>query len=260
MTYNLALQPAHNLLTLTTTCSQFCEQIGLFITNTNFQHRRKHTWVSPDGKTKNTIDFIICKKSYLLNIRDTHVVSNPDISDHRLLRCKVLINATVCYKSKSTPRYDVGKLRNPQTHLEFQENVSEILIKANVLQKEDVGDLYSTVKTSLIDSSAKVLGKLKPTKTEEWISPSTLQSIKLKHEIRKTLGPDSILYKCHSANVKKLCRIDKEAAEERQHKDLDKYQLNQKYFETMKRLKLNRTKKTKSWKIKGKDGNHIIDK
>ena len=46
-------------------------------------------WISPGKQVKNTIDFIcICKPAMQL-IRDAHVLSTPDMSDHRLVRCKM---------------------------------------------------------------------------------------------------------------------------------------------------------------------------
>ena len=40
---------------------EFCQSRKLTITNTWFTHpnRRKYIWISPDGKTRNTIDYIM---------------------------------------------------------------------------------------------------------------------------------------------------------------------------------------------------------
>ena len=53
---------------------EFCSANDLFVTNTGFRHhlRRKTTWISPDGRTKNEIDYIMIRsrfKSSALNCR-----------------------------------------------------------------------------------------------------------------------------------------------------------------------------------------------
>ena len=42
--------------------AKFCVQNNLFATNTFFRKRKLHTWTSPDGKTRNQIDFILTRK------------------------------------------------------------------------------------------------------------------------------------------------------------------------------------------------------
>ena len=67
----------------------FCTRNSLDITNIFFKHRRKYTWISPDGKTLNTIDYILVRNKALRNVTDAHTVACIDISDHRLVRGKV---------------------------------------------------------------------------------------------------------------------------------------------------------------------------
>ena len=71
----------------------FAETYGLKIANTFFQKRegRKWTWKSPDGKTKNEIDFIMTDK--IDNIKDVTVINKVDIgSDHRMVACRTKFN------------------------------------------------------------------------------------------------------------------------------------------------------------------------
>ena len=44
---------------------EFCEEKNLKIMNTCFNQpkRRLYTWTSPDGKTRNQIDYILCSQS-----------------------------------------------------------------------------------------------------------------------------------------------------------------------------------------------------
>ena len=48
----------------------FCRVNDLFLCNTRFQHpeRRRYTWISPDGETRNQIDSFAVSKRYRLHI------------------------------------------------------------------------------------------------------------------------------------------------------------------------------------------------
>ena len=73
--------------------AEFCARNNLVVTNTMFSKRKLHTWTSPDGNTKNQIDYILTRKPYSRqNITDSTVLSIPDISDHRMVRTKARIN------------------------------------------------------------------------------------------------------------------------------------------------------------------------
>lgn len=74
----------------------FLHQQNLFATNTFFpgKKQRKWTWMSPDGNTRNEIDYILSKN---MNIVHNVTVLNSFTtgSDHRMVRAKVVINTKV---------------------------------------------------------------------------------------------------------------------------------------------------------------------
>ena len=67
----------------------FCKQNNLSIANTQFKHCQKYMWIPPGKQVKNTINFICIHKPAIKLITDGYVLSTPDISDHRLVRCKM---------------------------------------------------------------------------------------------------------------------------------------------------------------------------
>ena len=62
--------------------AEFCTKNNLIITNTHLKERKHHTWTSPDGKTKNQIDFKLARKNSVRQfILDSTVLNSLDISD-----------------------------------------------------------------------------------------------------------------------------------------------------------------------------------
>ena len=64
----------------------FCNENELVITNTLFQQhpRRLYTWVSPDGKTRNQIDYIAIKRRWRSSVKAAKTYPGADCgSDHQ---------------------------------------------------------------------------------------------------------------------------------------------------------------------------------
>uniref|UniRef100_A0A914VHA3 Craniofacial development protein 2-like n=1 Tax=Plectus sambesii TaxID=2011161 RepID=A0A914VHA3_9BILA len=73
------------------------ESRRLFVGNSFFKkrHGQRWTWISPNGETKNEIDYILCSHRRIL--KDVGVVGKAFTtgSDHRLVRAKIAIDAKV---------------------------------------------------------------------------------------------------------------------------------------------------------------------
>ena len=67
---------------------EFCRDNDLFVTNSMFKHRkrRKATWISPDGKTINLIDYVLISKRWKSSVTNTTALPGGDFdSDHVLV-------------------------------------------------------------------------------------------------------------------------------------------------------------------------------
>src|SRR6218665_1684627 len=72
----------------------FCLDHGLSLSNTEHAHhpRRLYTWTSPDGKTRNQIDYIAIEKKWKETIRNCKSYPGADCdTDHHLLVAKMKI-------------------------------------------------------------------------------------------------------------------------------------------------------------------------
>ena len=72
----------------------FCSSNNLTITNTLFQHHPRHlyTWIAPDRKTRNQIDYIIFSKKWKNCLKNVRTRPGADCnSDHQLLTVDIKI-------------------------------------------------------------------------------------------------------------------------------------------------------------------------
>ena len=95
---------------------QFCAVNNLVISNTMYKHkyRRRATWISPDRKTKNQIDYICVQRNLKHCIKNARTYHSADVgSDHSLVILTILVELI---RIKPLPRvarrYNAEKLIN----------------------------------------------------------------------------------------------------------------------------------------------------
>ena len=96
----------------------FLEKEDLYLMNSFFQKRpvKKWTWMSPDGSTRNEIDFIMTTKKRIFS--DVSVISKVKTgSDHRIVRGTLNINVKLerSRLMKSTLRPGPAQIQNPES-------------------------------------------------------------------------------------------------------------------------------------------------
>ena len=106
---------------------QFCAINNLKIVNTLYKHKFRHlvTWISPDCKTRNQIDYILVQKENLNLIKNCRVYNSADIgSDHSLLMSKFNLPKTRRKQiRKQVTRYDVDKFKDDNYTYIFKQNI-----------------------------------------------------------------------------------------------------------------------------------------
>ena len=94
----------------------FCLNNNLQIMNTAFFQRkanRKWTWESPDGRTKNMIDFIMVNNRWRSAVTKCRTFARPDMaSDHKLVMAGIRIKLRKMDKRGTNRRYDMEGLRD----------------------------------------------------------------------------------------------------------------------------------------------------
>ena len=188
------------------TLLNFLQQHNLFAMNSFFtgKAQRKWTWASPDGVTKNEIDYIITnRKSTVKNVTVLNQFTTG--SDHRMVRAKVTLN-TRFQRSKLVKRRErIDAQRLYEQSEEFATQMSAELV--------DIDNQYDT----LDELNNKIVESIKSymeTKcksihlNESKLSQETLDLIANRVELIKNGKRDSVEYRNLSKTINKAMRSD----------------------------------------------------
>ena len=236
--------------------AKFCTKNDLVATNTLFKKRKLFTWISPDGKTKNQIDFILTRlSSPRQTIKNCSTLNYPDISDHKMLRSIIKMNFSWPARKTNNIRYDVEKLEDPGTLHCYQTELSN---RFSILSTDsDSTTLYDDITTTITEAVANNLTKTKKESTT-WLTDNTKRAIENKHNIRKTFGSNSSEYKIAKAETKKAVKKDKLKFTEQELDLLSKAPPHKQYYAAVRKLKTKQS--TISWSIKDKNGKILTNK
>ena len=180
--------------------AKFCASNNLVVTNTLFQKRKLFTWTSPDGKTKNQIDFILTRKpSIRQRLLDSSVLNVPDISDHKMVRTKIRLSFSWPKRTTHKPKYDLAKLLTKDKQ-PFELKLSNRF--ASLSPDLEPKILLKDITTAILETAKETLPLKNPSKPD-WMSTTTKQAIEAKHRIRKDKGDSSKEYKIAKAETKK---------------------------------------------------------
>lgn len=182
---------------------EFAFENKLSIINTFFDKKPKNrwTWRSPDGKTKNELDYILL--NFPQNVHNIEVLNVEYSSDHRPVRTKIKFNPP----RKSRTRYN----KNPKNLLKTEEQISTFSeslhsnIK-NLLEEKTkctVQEYYDKLIKIIETSLSSAQNSITKTKKQSVITDHTRQLISRRHELQNT-KPKS---RCMKNELKALYKL-----------------------------------------------------
>ncbi|BHF74601.1 Cytochrome c oxidase subunit 5B [Sparganum proliferum] len=150
----------------------------LLVTNTCFQHRKKHllTWYSNDGHTASHIDYILVNSRFRSWVHDSRSMrgaetGNDHRSEHVLVRTRLKVRLSSAPKTPHSGRLDVAKIRQANT----AEALSREIRNCYTTRADgEVSNQWSSLKTSVYGAAKKILGYTQRRRSD-WISGRTLQ-------------------------------------------------------------------------------------
>nr|CAH8872990.1 unnamed protein product [Trichobilharzia regenti] len=147
--------------------ADFCAFNELVIGGSVYKHKDIHkaTWVSPDGQTKNQIDFISISRKWRRSLLDTKARRGADVgSDHYLVQGTIQIKLKAFRESGAADRpqakFNTQKLKDQATKDIF---IASIRKKAetqiNTSEKVSVEKHWDNLKTVWSQTCMEVLGR-----------------------------------------------------------------------------------------------------
>ena len=117
------------------------------MTNIIYKHKPnwRLNWISPDGKTKSQIDFIITGQDNKKIIKNSRLYELADIgSDQTLVMANIQLNGKFLKRPRMEGKqYDVGKLMHDQKLAEsFKVTIGGAFSPLMVFEDQEVNQLY----------------------------------------------------------------------------------------------------------------------
>lgn len=189
----------------------FCAANNLYITNTFFPQSKANrcwTWESPDGKSKNQIDFILVNKKGMGSVRNSRAFPSADVgSDHQLLMANMKLKLKRNAPISRGRKIDVSKLQDESIKLRYQEQMEKHW--ATPRQALDVEREWSRIKEQFNGVAGEVLGYQKAGERREWLSIETLELAQERRTAKANRSRSADAAKHHNY----LCRQVKKKAQ-----------------------------------------------
>ena len=206
--------------------ASFCKVNDLVLTNTCFKHhvRNRYTWVSPDGRTRNQVDYIAIDKSWLSSILDAKTYPGADgDSGHNLTMAKVCLKA-IRNRKKDTPlRLDLRRFADEDVKNSYAVETQKRF--ESLIEHWDENDTpnsnWSKMEEIWLDSATGILGEVKKQKKKPWISEEVMDTAAKKREAKKK--GDTTEYSRLKREIQRLIRRDKNVWLENECAQIDEY-------------------------------------
>ena len=175
----------------------FCTVNNLCISNTLFKESkpsRQWTWESPDGVTKNKIDYIIIKRKWKSSVASSRSFPSGDIgSDHQLVLANIKLKLRSRSKRIQLKKYDVKKLTTPETYNDYQVIIGGKFRPLLDLPDSDLSteEMWQGVKSGFNSTAEKVLGKKKTQKQKPWITAEIIHLTEERSRVKQERLKDS---------------------------------------------------------------------
>lgn len=227
----------------------FLHHHNLHLMNTYFKKKpqRRWTWISPDGRTKNEIDFLITENKR--NIADVTVLNKFGIgSDHRAVRSTIKINLKNERKKMVHPR-KITRWTPPDNPKAFEDSISTAL---RHVQQTDINVLNNNITEAILAAQKRHCNTQK--QNDERLTEETKQLMSQRRSIRGNLE-----------NSEEIRRLNKTISKEIR-KDLRKYntEMTQQTIEENRSMKVMRRKlaegKVEIFKLKDGTGEETTDR
>ena len=166
----------------------FATRMEMAVLNTYFKQEGDHRVTYNSGGRSTQVDSIVCRRTYLKEIGDCKVIAGDNVAkQHRLLVCRMTLDAKKRKIAKAEPRIKWWKLKKEDSCEEFREEIIRALVG-----KEELPDDWTTTAKVVRDTARKVLGVSSKQRKEDketwWWNEEVQESIRKKRLAKKSWG------------------------------------------------------------------------
>ena len=182
---------------------ELCAEIELTITNTLFKqpNRRLYTRTSPDGKSRNQIDYIICQRRWKSSVLSVKTRPGADCgTDHELLEAKLSVRFKKLKRQIKTIKLD-------DIPAEYAVAISNRL-DALQLDNLTVDDRWEKLRSCVMKEAQKHIPVLERKQKKPWMSEKALTIARKRREAKSQHRKDFM--KQFHREFKLQARKDKE--------------------------------------------------
>ena len=140
---------------------------------------RLYTWISPDGRHRNQIDYILCSQRRRSSIQSAKTRPEADCgSDHELLIAKFRLKLKKVEKTTRPFRYDLNQIPNDYT----------VEVRNRFKRLDLIDRMPDELRIEVCDivqqTGIKTIPKKKKCKKAKWLSEEALQIAKKRREAK----------------------------------------------------------------------------
>jgi len=237
---------------------EWCKEHDYIITNTWFQNhpRRCWTWMSPDKRTRNQIDFILAPKRFRNAIISAKSMPGADCgSDHIPVVCTMRIKLKRIRKKKQPSKFQYNLLKR-DNELKEKFNVSVENKFAALDQTTEIENKWEMLKESLTEITEEHIPKKEGKEHKKWITSEILRMM----EERRKCKNNIVEYQRMDKQIKAKCNEEKEMWLTNQCTEIEYNKgRDSKYFHEKIKDVIGRKPSPRSGCIKSKKGRILMD-
>ncbi|XP_072934750.1 uncharacterized protein [Epargyreus clarus] len=240
----------------------FCAENNISIMNTWFQQhpRRLYTWISPNGKYKNQIDYIMINRRWRSTILCSKTRPGADCgSDHQLLVATLKIRL----KAQRKPQFNAIKVTRDALET-FKDLIIPRLQQIDCDPFELPEATWSKLKATTLATAKEIKANQNPVPRAEWISAETWTAIMDRKKLKETgisSGPQHQEYRKLHHKVQNLCRRDINAHITNICNEIEKSSNTSNTKDLFDKVRtITRQFKPRNWSVEDAHGKVLIDK
>lgn len=188
----------------------FCREQNLCLTNTWFQQKEsaRHTWISPDGQTKNQIDFIAVSNRFRNSIKNSKVRPGADCgSDHNLVAASVKIRFKRIKRTVGKKRWNINLMEDSDLKKQFQVETENKLKDVESGNAIDSDTLWENIKSCVAEVADTLIKSGKHERKQQWMTEDILALMKERKKYKNAQKTeDRAKYKDLHHKIQKMCR------------------------------------------------------